>query len=314
MHVTIKCITCIGFGLLTGCGSMTTNYPELTVHTDNLYTTVAFLSQIEPARNYVNTQSLNRVADYIAAAFESYGLDVSRQRFHAANNEYQNIIAGLGPEDASRIVVGAHYDVCGDQPGADDNASGIAGVLEAARVLSQYATQLTHRIEFVAYALEEPPFYRTRLMGSYIHARSLHTNEVPVTGMICLEMIGYYSSVKGSQQVPFAPLKLMYPSRGDFIGVVGNFGSGNFVKSVQKHMQHADIGVHRLIGPSIIPGVDFSDHLNYWKFGYKAAMITDTAFYRNPHYHASTDTIDTLDFEKMKEVVKGICWAIMYLE
>lgn len=314
MNVSVWIIACAAACMVTGCTTMNPDYPELNVLTDKLHATVAFLSRIEPPRNYVNTQSLNRVADYIANAFESYGLDVSRQRFHAANNEYQNIMAGLGPEDASRIIVGAHYDVCGDHPGADDNASGIAGVLETARVLSRYATQLTHRVEFVAYALEEPPFYRTRLMGSYIHARHLHTNEVPVTGMVCLEMIGYYSNAKGSQQVPFAPLKLMYPSRGDFIGVVGNFSSGEFVKSVQKHMQHADIGVHRLIGPSIIPGVDFSDHLNYWKFGFKAAMITDTAFYRNPHYHASTDTIDTLDFEKMKEVVKGLCWAIMHLE
>jgi len=313
MKILVLIVTGAAIGLLTGCSSMTQRYPELVVRVDAMRDTVAFLSEMQPPRNYRNKESMQRAADHIATAFESCGLAVSRQRFQARNNEYQNVIGVLGPEEAERIIIGAHYDVCGDQPGADDNASGIAGLIESARILSRYATQLTHRVEFVAYALEEPPFFKTEYMGSYVHANSLHEQDVPVKGMICLEMIGYYSSTEGSQRLPLAPLKLIYPDRGDFIGVVGNYSSSKLVKSVQEHMQHAGIDVHRLIGPTAIPGIEFSDQLNYWKYDYSAVMITDTAFYRNPHYHEPTDTIDTLNFEKMKEVIKGVCWAVLNL-
>ena len=124
-------------------------------------------------------------------------------------------------------------------------------------------------------------------------------------------MIGYFTDVPKSQEYPLSLMKLVYPTTGNFIGIVGNFSSSKLVKHVKTHMKVTNIDVESLVSPSLLPGVDFSDHLNYWAFDYKAVMVTDTSFYRNPNYHKKTDTIDTLNFEKIGEVVKGVYWAII---
>ena len=296
-----------------GCVSAEYSYPDPNVSIDNLKSTVSYLTKIKPARNYRNIRSLRKVEDYISGKFVEYGLKPEPQEFVVNRKKYRNIIASVGAvnDPCEVIIVGAHYDVCGDQPGADDNASAVAGLLEIARFAKKHEDKLPCRIEFVAYCLEEPPFFGTEQMGSYVHAKSLFDKKMKVKGMICLEMIGYFTDEKGSQKFPADFLKLMYPSTGNFIAVVSNQNNDELIKHTAKHMENASIDVETLKAPSFLKGMDFSDHRNYWKFGYDAVMVTDTAFYRNPNYHKKTDTIETLSFDKMKEVVKGVCWAIL---
>jgi Zn-dependent M28 family amino/carboxypeptidase len=302
------------FCAVTGCASTASIYPDNDIRIENMKDTVKYLSALNPPRNYLNTESLNKAEYYITHEFTKYGITTEQQPFEVSGNLYKNIIASVGPKEGDRIVVGAHYDVCGNQPGADDNASAIAGLLEIARLVKIHEKELPYRINFVAYTLEEPPFFRTKNMGSYIHARFLSENKKPVKGMICLEMIGFYSDQKNSQRYPLSLMRLFYRNTGDFIGVISNYGSSSLAKQVSRNLRATSIKVEKLKAPSFLTGVDFSDHRNFWEFGYDAVMITDTAFYRNPNYHEPTDTIETLDFNRMKQVVKGICWSLINMK
>ncbi len=286
-------------------------YPDPEISVENLKETVRVLSGITPSRNYLHPPSLDKSAAYISHKLSEYGLKPEEQEFIANGRRYVNIMASAGPREGSRIVVGAHYDVCGDQPGADDNASGVAGLLEIARFAKEHESALKYRVDVVAYALEEPPFFGTENMGSYVHAESLHRSNVKVRGMICLEMIGYFTDTKHSQSYPLGLLGLFYPDTGNFIGVVGNWGSWGLVSQVAKNLGKSSTPVETLRAPAFVTGFDFSDHRNYWKFGYDAVMVTDTAFFRNRNYHERSDTMDTLSFPKMREVVKGVCRAIL---
>jgi Zn-dependent M28 family amino/carboxypeptidase len=204
--------------------------------------------------------------------------------------------------------------VCGEQPGADDNASAVAGLLETARLLQPQAATLKRRIDFVAYSLEEPPFFATEHMGSAVHAQSLHAEKARVRAMLCYEMIGYFSDAPGSQQFPDAALAAQYPSTGNFIIVVGKQGQEALTQQVQTLMRaHSTIDVQRINLPTSQRLAGLSDHRNYWHYGYEAVMINDTSFLRNPHYHEATDTIDTLDFERMAQVVNGVFGALLAL-
>ncbi len=283
--------------------------PSTGVRIENLEATVRFLTSISPARSFSNPDSMKRAADYISQKFQEYGLEPSQQEFMAAGRRYVNIIASAGPREGNRVIVGAHYDVCGNQPGADDNASGVAGLLDIARFAKEHESALRYRIDFVAYALEEPPFFGTTQMGSYAHAESLYKNNVRVKGMICLEMIGFFTDAKKSQSYPLSILRLFYPTTGNFISVVGNFGSSSLANNMARHLKATTVGVSKLQAPSFLTGVDFSDHRNYWKFGYEAVMVTDTAFYRNANYHEKTDTISTLDFKRCSKWSKGCAGA-----
>ena len=296
--------------------SVDTTYETPTVAVDKtaLSAVVEELTGIAPPRNYRNTPSLDQAAGYISAQFAARGYAPAAQKFSIGPREYQNILVSYGPPAAPRFVLGAHYDVCEEQPGADDNASGIAGLLAVAGLFQKHAPQLAYRVDFAAYTLEEPPVFRSESMGSYIHARSLHDAGVDVMGMACLEMIGYYTDAPKSQAYPLSLMKLFYPTRGDFIGVVGNISSSRLVSHFKGALTLTAVKVESLTAPAILPGVDFPDHLNFWKFGNPAVMITDTAFYRNPHYHAASDTIETLDFAKMAEVVKGLYYALINLK
>ncbi len=288
-----------------------TLHPELKVNTSSMISTVEYLSNIRPYRNFLSPGTLKTIALYIKKHFSSYGISTDVQIFEVKGDEYLNIIGTINPDKPSRIIIGAHYDVCGYQPGADDNASGIAALLEIARLTKNYASKLNYRIDFVAYSLEEPPFFRTDKMGSYIHAKSIHDSGADVKGMICLESIGFFTSEKKTQKYPIWFMNLFYPKEGNFIGIVGNFQSSGLVNEVKRHMNATSIETRSIKAPSIVTGVDFSDHRNYWKFGYDAVMITDTAFFRNPNYHKITDTIDTLDFNKMKEIVECVVWTLI---
>ncbi|RAK65675.1 M28 family peptidase [Hymenobacter edaphi] len=279
-----------------------------------LYADVKFLTELHPARNYRNLTSLNRAADYIKAEFGKLGCRVTEQAFTVAGRRYRNVIACFGPTDGERVVVGAHYDVCDDTPGADDNASAVAGLLETARLLHARAPQLTRPVELVAYPNEEPPFFATEDMGSFVHAQALHEADVPVRAMLCYEMIGYFSDQPGSQRFPNDALAALFPSTGNFIIVVGRDGEEAFARRVQQLMQGAArLDVQRINLPDSLSLAGLSDHRNYWHFGFPAVMINDTAFLRNPHYHQPSDTIDTLDFRRMAEVVNGAVAAVLAL-
>ena len=276
---------------------------------ENLYKHVEFLTSIKPFRNYLHPESLEKAAEYIKNQFSIYTPHITEQKFCVEYNEYKNIIASINTDKEERIVIGAHYDVAGYTPGADDNASGIAGLIELLRLL--HKEERPYRIDFAAYSLEEPPFFATEYMGSYIHAHSLHKENAKIKVMICLEMIGYFSDQKGSQQFPLPFFKLLYPDTGNFIGVVGKIGQKKITVKIRELMKKGSkIPVYSINAPSIIPGVDLSDHRNFWQFGYQAVMITDTAFYRNPNYHRRTDTVNTLDYKKMAEVINGLYYAI----
>jgi hypothetical protein len=164
----------------------------------------------------------------------------------------------------------------------------------------------------VAYTLEEPPYFRTHHMGSAVHANSLKKQGVKVRMMLALEMIGFFADAPDSQKYPVSSMKAIYPSEGNFIGVIGQTSQGAVVRRVKKAMQGAaPLPVYSLNASTFVPGVDFSDHANYWNAGYQAAMVTDTSFYRNPNYHTSRDTPDTLDYKRMAMVVQGVYAAIM---
>ena len=285
---------------------------DIPVQVNRLEGDVRFLTELTPARNHENIVSLDKAADYIFDEFSKLDCQVERQFFEANGRKYQNVIAHFGPPDTPKIVIGGHYDVCGDQAGADDNASAVTGVLETARLVHELKPELKYHLEFVAYTLEEPPYFRTDKMGSAVHAQSLKDANAKVKLMVCLEMIGYFSDEEDSQDYPVNFLKRFYPTTGNFISVIGKMGQGGVVRKFKKKMKSiCGIPVSSMTAPAMLPGIDFSDHQNYWKHGYKAVMITDTAFYRNKNYHQTTDTIDTLDFEKMAEVIKGVYLGVV---
>ena len=279
---------------------------------NRLYSDVQFLTELRPYRNYQQLGSLSKVVDYVKDTFEKAGLTIKEQKWIAAGNEYTNVIGVYNDHKTKRLVVGAHYDVCGEQDGADDNASAVAGLLESARLIGETKPELDYAIEFLAFCLEEPPFFGTTEMGSYVHAKSLHDSKADVIGMICYEMIGYFSDEPNSQPYPSPELAKLYPSTANFIIVVGIDTYDAFNKKVHSLMtENADIDVQVISFDSNEGLAGMSDQRNYWKFGYQALMINDTSFVRNPHYHMSTDTIDTLDFTKMTEVVSSATYAMV---
>lgn len=264
-------------------------------------------------RNYKNLTSLNQVADYIKRQFMSVTDSVVEQKYDYQGTQYKNIICSINTHKKERIIIGAHYDVCGDQDGADDNASGVVGLLELARLLKN--EELNYRIDFVAYSLEEPPFFRTDFMGSNIHAKYLNDNKIAVKGMICLEMIGYFSDKPNSQDYPAGFLSLFYGKKGDYITVVQKFGNGKFGNDVKRLMKKSKLlPTKSFKGPSSMSGIDFSDHRNYWKYGFSSVMITNTSFYRNKNYHEKTDKIETLDFKRMALTIDELYLAIRQLK
>jgi Zn-dependent M28 family amino/carboxypeptidase len=263
------------------------------------------LSERLAPRDASNHNNLDLAAAYVREEFERSGARTTDQPYQVGGRTYRNVIAAFGPETKEMIVVGAHYDAAGPYPGADDNASGVAGVIELAQLLGK--TSLPIKVELVAYSLEEPPFFRGEYMGSAVHARALKKEGAVVRAMIVVEMIGYFSDAPGSQRFPAPGLQLLYPSQGNFICVVGRVGEGMLVRRVKRSMLEAsNLPVYSINAPRSIPGIDFSDHLNYWEEGYPAMMVTDTAFYRNPNYHSAADTAEKLNYEKMAQVVVGV--------
>ncbi len=269
---------------------------------------VEFLTRDVAPRSYRKPENLNRAAAYIRDSFHSAGAEVIMQPYQIRGIEFRNVIARLGGKNGPRVIVGAHYDAFGEYPGTDDNASGTAGLLELAHVLA--ARNVETPVEIVAYSTEEPPFFSSEDMGSAIHASSLLRNGTEVKAMICLEMIGYFTE---RQPFPVYLLRLLYPRKGNFILVAGRWQDRRLIAEVKKSFRGAsEVPITSYCGPTRI-GTDFSDHRNYWANGMPAVMVGDTAFVRNPNYHKPSDTADTLDYDRMAEVVDGVASAVIAL-
>lgn len=276
----------------------------------NLRRHVGHLAGAIGPRGHEDTDKLNKAADYIESQLRSCGCIVERRPFEYKGATYYNVIGSVKgyAVEPGAYVIGAHYDTVAGSPGADDNASGVAGMLEFARLTSR--APMACDMIFAGFSLEEPPVFRTRHMGSMAYARELKAEGAKVLGMLSLEMIGYYADINGSQFYPLPFMRWLYPSRGDYIAFVGNIKSRGFTKEIKRRFRACcNLPVESLNTSSAIPGVDFSDHRSFWKSGHRAFMVTDTAFYRNPHYHGPTDLPDTLDYIRMAVLVRGLYCA-----
>jgi len=263
---------------------------------------VRVLSEDLIPRTCEKPDELRNSANYVRDEFLKWNTETYPQTYEVRGNSFSNIISSYGPDTNKIIIVGAHYDAYAQLPGADDNASGVAGLLELGRALS--TADLKTRILLIAYACEEPPYFAGPGMGSYVHANSIQDKDVIL--MISLEMIGYFTQQAKSQEFPVPLLSLLYPNKGDFVAVVGklfNTDASNLKSTINRF---TNLDAYSINAPISVPGVDFSDHRNYWAFKYPAIMVTDTAFYRNKNYHTAGDTYETLDYEKMKEIVFGV--------
>lgn len=282
---------------------------------------VAMLAGTLAPRDVDHPANLERAAGYVEARLLEATSRVTAEPYDAIFHHdlppqrVRNVIASFGPIEGARVLVGAHYDafgMFGENPGADDNASGTAGLLELARLLRN--RPLARRVDLVAFTLEEPPFFGGEAMGSRVHARALRAAGVHVEAMLGLEMIGYFSD---RQPWPSALLALVYPHRGDFIGVVGRPFDRGLARRVKGWMRvppaHGPaVRVYSFNGPTMM-GTDASDHSSFWQEGIPAVMVTDTAFMRNPNYHSPGDRPGTLDYRRMATVVDGVLNAVLHL-
>ena len=270
-----------------------------------LYQHIRILSEEIGERHFENPGSLEKTADYIEQEWIAAGLLPVRQSY--ADNTYHNIIAeNRGSKKPDEIIiVGAHYDTVWLSPGANDNASGVAALLALSRNLANRNPERT--VRFVAFTNEEQPFAGTDEMGSMVYARLLHQQGEHVIAMYSLEMLGYYSDKPGSQSYP-VPLSWFYPDQANFIALVGNIPSGLLLwQSLNAFRRHSDFPVQSLImSEKLVPDIRRSDHASFWDAGYKAVMVTDTAEFRNIHYHTVGDVMRTLDLKKMAGVVEGL--------
>lgn len=269
---------------------------------------VRFLSVDCHPRSDDFPENQNKVIRYLEKELRLNAPDVSCQKFEVDERIYKNVRAVFPGRKSERVIVGAHYDSCGMTPGADDNASGVAGVLELARMLKN--CQQKYTVELVLYANEEPPHYGTEDMGSYRHVQLLKQEGQAVKAMICLEMIGYFSDETDSQDYPLYGMGLMFPDQGNFITLAGNSNSIGLAKILQHNLKPL-IPTLRLNLPNI-PGMcmDFSDHRNFWAAGIPAVMVTDSSFFRNKNYHEEGDLPESLDYVKMEKVVQGVYRAV----
>ena len=288
--------------------------PPLTPNQDRLRTgleahvrVLAHDIGVRSDETYANVQ---RAAAYIERTLRGLGYEVVSQEFSADDREYRNLEATLRGTNRPQevVVLGAHYDTAEQAPGADDNASGVAGVLELARVFAQERQSRT--VRFVFFPNEEPPWFPTADMGSRHYATAARERNDQIVAMLSIESIGYYDTEKGSQRYPF-PLNLAYPDVGDFIGFVSNLRSRSLLhRAIAAFRAHATLPTQGAAAPSWVPGVWWSDHWSFWREGYHAIMITDTAPYRNPFYHTPQDTPDRLDYDRMARVVHGLTHVV----
>jgi hypothetical protein len=267
---------------------------------------VRSLSMTIGERNMHRAASLLAATDYLRSNLVQAGYAVGEHTYTIDGTAATNLEAELSgiDHDSELIVVGAHYDSVLGTVGANDNASGVAATLELARLLK--GARLRRTVRFVFFVNEEPPYFQTERMGSLVYARQLRRDGIPVSAMISLETIGFYSDAAGSQQYP-ALLSLFYPSRGNFVGFVGNSESRDLVRrATRRFRESAPFPSEGVAAPATLPGVGWSDQWSFWEQEYPAIMITDTAIFRYPCYHTPLDTLDKVDFQKMARVVDGV--------
>lgn len=265
-------------------------------------------------RNYIQYQNLERASNYIKDELRSYGYQTDEQVYGPQNKPYRNIIVTKTGKDKKEkiIIVCAHYDSVFGSPGADDNASGVAVLLELARLI--YKEELNKTVKFIAFTNEEPPLFMSEDMGSLIYAKEAKKKKEKIEGVLCLESLGFYSDKKRSQSYPFG-LSPFYPDKGNFIAIVTNLSSQNLLRIIVKEFKEVtDFPLEYLVAPIFFaPAISFSDHWSFWRFGYKAVMITDTAFYRNPYYHTPYDTPEKLNYNYLAKVTKGLYYVLINL-
>ncbi len=285
------------------------NASEKEILTKNLRRHVTHLSVDIGERHLWNGDSLERTAQYIESEFSTAGYAPTRQTYTAYCKPVSNIIAENNGTRPRFIVIGAHYDSVPGSPGADDNASAVAGLLELARMLRN--SRCACGFKFAAFVNEESPSFGSDYMGSMQYARLLKERGENVAFMIALEMIGFFDKRK-PQNYPLRLMRRFYPKTGDFIGIVGDLRSHRPVLALARAMRRQGLApTSALVAPRQFGGIDRSDHSAFWKHGFKALMVTDTAFFRNENYHRETDTIDTLNFEVMADVVASLFAALV---
>jgi len=262
-------------------------------------------------RNVMLPEALHAAERYIGQQWKAQGYSVNRLPYIVKGIECANLeIARCGsryPTDS--ILIGAHYDTVFGSPGADDNASGVAALLELSRLFMKSEPERT--IRFVAFVNEEAPFFAGRHMGSLIYAKAARRRGDRIRFMVSLEMLGCYYDTPNSQRYP-ALLKYIYPDRANFIAFVSNRESRSCLLClVRAFRQHSKFPVEHLTAPVFVPGVALSDHFSFWRQGYSAIMVTDTAFYRNPWYHTAGDLPDKLNYDYFAAVVQGLYFALL---
>jgi Zn-dependent M28 family amino/carboxypeptidase len=264
-------------------------------------------------RNLTRPEALRAAADYIREVWRSQGFTVAEETYEAAGRRAANLIAeqkGSAQADAV-VLVGAHYDSVAGSPGANDNATGVAVLLELSRAVKGQAMPRTLRL--VAFVNEEPPFFMSEEMGSRVHARGARRRGERIVAMLSLETLGYYADAPGSQRYPF-PFGLFYPHTGNFVAVVGNLPSRGLVVDFLRHfMAGSDFPVEGAATFEWIPGINWSDHWSFWKEGYPALMLTDTAPFRYPFYHSPQDLPDKINGPQFARAAHGIIEAVRRL-
>jgi hypothetical protein len=258
--------------------------------------------------NVAHPQALERSARYLEARLAALGYKIVSQRFRSGGVDVRNLEVAVEPAlgDAPTLVIGAHYDSVGEAPGANDNATGAAALVELARGLAPLRGRSRLRLRLVLFVNEEPPFFKTEAMGSLVFARVLRQSGERVEGMIALETLGFYSGAPGSQHYP-PPLGAFYPDKGDFVAFVGTTESRSWVRHVVRDFRAAArFPSEGGTAPAFLQGIDWSDHWSFGKIGVPALMVTDTAPFRYPFYHTREDTPDKVDFDRLARVVAGL--------
>jgi Zn-dependent M28 family amino/carboxypeptidase len=287
------------------------NVLEKRILLQNLRRHVARLSVDIGERHLWNGDSLERAAKYIESEFSATGYAPMRQTYTAYRRPVANIIAEKKGTRPHSIVIGAHYDSAPGSPGADDNASAVAGLLELARMLRN--VNCAGSFKFAAFVNEESPSFGSDYMGSMQYAQRLKERREKVAFMIALEMIGFFDKRK-AQNYPLRLMRRFYPKTCDFIGIIGDLHSRQPARALARAMRRAGlVRTATLVAPRQFGGIDRSDNSAFWRHGFKALMVTDTAFYRNENYHKETDTIDTINFEEMTDVVASLFAALVIL-
>jgi hypothetical protein len=259
--------------------------------------------------NVAHYAELEAAARYLEAELAALGYQPQAQVFETEGKPVRNIEvviepASAGP-DTESLVVGAHYDSAGIAPGANDNGTGAAAIIELARLLKNFEPR-DKRLRLVLFVNEEPPYDRTPDMGSWQYARMLKERGERVAGMVSLETLGCFSDQPGSQKYP-APFGLFFPDKANFIAFVALPGSRDFLHEVVgSFRRHAELPTIGGTAPDQFDGVGWSDHWSFSRHGYPAIMITDTALFRYPHYHKTTDTPDKVDYEKLARITLAL--------